>query len=74
MSTPKGWTDPVTINDNGDRIVVETTYADATRCQMIFRRDGGGWRITLCHPGVPEILLPAATATSLAYGLRQVGS
>jgi hypothetical protein len=71
VSGPQQWNEPVTISESGDRVVVETTYDDGTRCQMIFVRDGETWTITICHPGMPAILLPAGHATTLAYGLRQ---
>jgi hypothetical protein len=71
VSSPQRWTDPVTISENGDRIVVETTYDNGDRCQMIFVRAGANWLITLCHPGMPAIVLPAEHATALAYALRR---
>jgi len=71
VSSPQRWTDPVTISENGDRMVVETTYDNGDRCQMIFVRAGTAWLITLCHPGMPAIVLPSEHATALAYGLRR---
>lgn len=72
MSSPQRWTDPVTISENGNRMVVETTYDNGDRCQMIFVRHAGDtWMVTLCHPGMPAIVLPAEHATALAYGLRR---
>jgi hypothetical protein len=73
VSQPKknAWTTPVEINDAGTRIVVETTYENGERCQMIFVRVADGWTLTLCAPGVLPINLPAEHANRLSYGLRQ---
>lgn len=64
------------INDNGNRIVIETNYMpSAERCQLIFERsvfnDGKkGWKVSLCCPGTPPFRLTDEQATQLAYGLR----
>lgn len=63
--------EPVTINKDGTRIVIETQNEETReRRQLIFEQARNGWRLSICVPGVGPMLLSSAQAGVLAYALR----
>lgn len=66
------WNQPVSINEQGTRAVVETNWnAPSDLCQMIFEiQEGGDCLISTCMPGMKPIRLNKEQMAGLAYFFR----